>query len=141
LTVGAGLSLPGLSAATRPAPQGFRSGARLFVAPMEWNLDGFIAAEIQKQGLPVQLVVRREEAQLVMTSLYQGLGSHLIAPGHYIQVKIVSADGGKQVWFAEANDYAIFFGRLRQHGPGRAAKWIVKRISADFYEGGEGISR
>jgi hypothetical protein len=120
----------------RPDPASVPHGARLYVTPMEWNLDRFVTAEIQRQGLPLQLVARPEEADFVMTGLYQGLGSHFLSPGHYIQVKIVSTNGGKQVWFAEANDYALFFARMRHHGPGRAAGAIVKRLRLDMSASG-----
>ena len=131
-----GLTLLSLLEAKHPVSGNMPPGARLYIAPMEWNLDRFVAAEIRRQGLPVQLVSLPEEADFVMTSLYQNLGSHLIAPGHYIQVRIVSADGGNEVWFAEANDYAIVFARLRSHGPERAARSIVKRMRADLLEAG-----
>jgi hypothetical protein len=99
---------------------------------MEWNLDRFVAAEIRKQGLSVQLVALPAEADFVMTSLYQGLGSRLISPGHFIQVTIVATHGGNQVWRADASDYAVFFPRLRPHGPGRAAATIVKKLRNDM---------
>jgi hypothetical protein len=131
------LTLVGLLDAQKPVAPGLPAGAKLYVAPMEWNLDQFVTAEIQRQGVSVHLVARAEDADFVMTSLYQSLGSHLMSPGHYIQVKIVAAAGGKEVWFAEANDYALFFGRLRTHGPGRVAETIVKklhrRMSRDSY--------
>jgi hypothetical protein len=125
------LALAGLAEAQRPAPVGVPRDAKLYIAPMEWDLDRFVTAEIRKQDLPVEVVARPEEADFVMTSLYQGLGSHLISPGHYIQVAIAASSGGK-VWSAEANDYALFFGRLRPHGPGRAAAAIVKKLSVDM---------
>ena len=127
-----GLALAGLLGAKRPVSESMPPGARLYVAPMEWSLDRFVAAEIRKQGLAVQVVGRLEEADFVMTGFYQSLGSHMISPGHYIQVKIVAADGGKQVWGAEVNDYAVFFGRLRRHGPGRAAEAIAKKLRNDM---------
>lgn len=123
-----GLTLVGLAGAKEPVSASLPQGAKLYVAPMEWNLDRFVADEIRSQDLPVQLVTRPEEADFVMTSLYQALGSHLMSPGHYIQVRIVAADGGKQVWFAEANDYALLLGRLRMHGPSRAAREIVRKL-------------
>jgi len=95
---------------------------------MEWNLDQFIATEIQEQGVPVQVVANPKDADFVMTSFYQGLGSRLIAPGHYIQVKISAAGSNEPVWFAESGDYAVFFGRLRPHGPARAAKAVVRKL-------------
>jgi hypothetical protein len=114
--------------AKRPVPAIMSPDAKLYVAPMEWELDRFVSEEIRKQGLPLQLVGTEDQADFVMTSLYQSLGSHFIAPGHYIQVKIVEANGGKRVWGDEVNDFAVFFGRLRHHGPGRAAGSIVKKL-------------
>jgi hypothetical protein len=107
-------------------------GAKLYVAPMEWNLDRFVVAEVQRQALPVELVHTPEQADFVMTSLYQKLGTHMIAPGHCIQVKIVDIGSGKSVWANEVNDFAIFFGRVRRHGPGRAAEDIIKRLRANL---------
>ena len=69
---------------------------------MEWNLDRFLTDEIRRQGLSIQVVVRPEDTDFVMTGLYQQLGSRFISPGHYILVKIVAANGDKQVWFADA---------------------------------------
>jgi hypothetical protein len=115
-----------VAGAKRPAS--ISPEAKLYVAPMEWGLDRFVAAEIVRQGLPVQLVSSEDQADFVMTSLYQSLGSHLIAPGHYIQVKIVATGGGEPVWADEVNDFAVFFGRLRRHGPRKAAESIVKKL-------------
>lgn len=112
-----------------PKQEGIPTGARLFVAPMEWNLDRFLVSEIGRQGLPLQMVARPDEADFVMTSLYQSLGSHLMSPGHYIQVKIAGTADGRQVWFTESNDYALFFGRLRPHGPQRVAEEVVRKLN------------
>lgn len=109
--------------------EGLPPGARLFVAPMEWNLDRFLVSEMERQALPVKMVTRAEDADFVMTSLYQSLGSHLMSPGHYIQVKISGSADGRQVWFTESNDYALFFGRLRPHGPKRVAEEVVRKLN------------
>jgi hypothetical protein len=95
---------------------------------MEWNLDQFVSDEIRRQGLPVELVSTEDQADFVMTSLYQKLGSHLMAPGNYIQVRITDAEDGSTVWANEVNDFAVFFGRLRRHGPRKAAEAIVKKL-------------
>jgi hypothetical protein len=113
----------------READSTVPSGAKIYVAPMEWNLDRFVTAEIEKQGLPVRVVAKPEESDFIMTGVYQNLGSRMISPGHYIQVQIEAADGGKQVWSAEANDYALFFGRLRPHGPRKAAEEVVRKLN------------
>jgi len=127
--VAACFALAGQLEAQRPGPGSLPPGAKLYVAPMEWNLDRFVTEQIREQGLALNLVARPEDADFVMTCLYQTLGSHYMSPGHYIQVKIVAARGGKQVWSADANDYALFFGRLRPHGPARAAAAIVRKLS------------
>jgi len=102
--------------------------AKLYVAPMEWNLDQFVSDEIRRQGLPVELVSAEDQADFVMTSLYQKLGSHFNAPGNYIQVRVTAAEDGSTVWTNEVNDFAVFFGRLRRHGPRKAAEAIVRKL-------------
>ena len=121
------LSPVGHLEAKRPVAPGMAAGAKLYVAPMEWNLDRFVTAEIRRQCLPVELVAAPSQADFVMTSLYQKLGTHMISPGHYIQVRIASA-GGNTVWAGEVNDFALFFGRLRAHGPRKAAEGIVNQL-------------
>jgi hypothetical protein len=122
------LTLPGAPGSKRAPTFSISPEARLYVAPMEWNLDRFVIAEIQRQGLPLQLVTSEDQADFVMTSLYQSLGSHMIAPGHYIQVRITAVEDGSPVWADEVNDFAVFFGRLRRHGPHKAAETIVRKL-------------
>jgi hypothetical protein len=119
--------------AKRPLPAILSPDAKLYIAPMEWGLDGFIGDEIRRQGLPVQLVGTEDQADFVMTSLYQKLGTHLMAPGNYIQVRIVAAGGDRPVWGGEVNDFAVFFGRLRRHGPRKAAESIVRKLRNSLY--------
>jgi hypothetical protein len=125
------------SEAKRPIPKNLPSGAKLFVAPMDWNLDGFIRSGIIKKGLPVALVGRPQDADYVMTASAMKLGSRLLSPGRDFQVKIEAADTGSQIWSAEASDYATFFARLRSHGAGRAANSIVRQLRNRFFKPGE----
>ena len=131
-----GLLATGVLEAQSSAAVSAASVAKLYVAPMEWNLDRFVSDEIRRQGLPVDLVTTQAEADLVMTGLYQKLGSHFIAPGNYIQVRITAAADGKTVWANEVNDFAVFFGRLRRHGPRKAAEAIVKKLRHTLREFG-----
>ena len=131
-----GLLATGVLEAQSSAAVSAASVAKLYVAPMEWNLDRFVSDEIRRQGLPVDLVTTQGEADLVMTGLYQKLGSHFIAPGNYIQVRITAAADGKTVWANEVNDFAVFFGRLRRHGPRKAAEAIVKKLRHTLREFG-----
>jgi len=110
------------------------NGANLFIVPMEWDLDGYIRAELRKNGLPVHLVERPEDADYIMTGSSVKLGSRLLAPGRDFQVQISEARGGAPVWSAGASDYATFFARLRSHGATRAAKTIVQKLRNRFYK-------
>jgi hypothetical protein len=110
------------------------NGANLFIVPMEWDLDGFIRAEVRKNGLPVHLVERPEDADFIMTGSSVKLGSRLLAPSRDFQVQISEAHGGAPVWTAGASDYATFFARLRSHGATRAAKTIVLKLRNRFYK-------
>jgi hypothetical protein len=122
------ITFPHSLQAQESAPPTVSSGPKLYVAPMDWNLDRFVTAEIERQGLPVQVVAHPEGADFVMTADYQSLGSHFLTPGHYIRARMLSADGRRQVWSGDANDYGIFFGRMRHHGPSRAARTIVRGL-------------
>ncbi len=128
-TIALTLCLAALASAQKPAVAPLPAGAKLYVAPMEWNLHQFVTAEIQRQTLPVQLVERPEDADFVMSSHYQSLGSHFMSPGHYVQVQIVASKDGKEIWYTDANDYALFFGRLRPHGPNRVAEEVVRKLN------------
>jgi hypothetical protein len=101
---------------------------------MEWNLDELIRAEVRRNGLPVHLVSRREDADFIMTGTSVKLGSRLLSPSRDFQVQIVAAASGTEVWSAEASDYATFFARLRSHGTGRAAKVLVRKLRNRFFK-------
>jgi hypothetical protein len=52
--------------AVAPGPPRLGADRRLYVSPMEGNLDGFIAAEIIKEHLPVQIVLDDNDVDLVL---------------------------------------------------------------------------
>jgi hypothetical protein len=127
------LSLPLLAApeVKRPTSGTIWRDARIYIAPMEWQLDHYVIEEIRRQGLAVQVVDSEREADFVMISSYQALGSRIAGPGHFVQVRILASDGSA-VWRGEVNDFAIVFGRLRRHGPRRAAEGIVKKLRSNL---------
>ncbi len=43
------------------------SGSKLFIAPMQGELNGFIATEVLKQKLPVTIVTDDKDADFVLT--------------------------------------------------------------------------
>jgi hypothetical protein len=109
------------------------AGAKVYIAPMEWQMEQFITAEIRRQALPVNLVASPSEADFVMTGSAEKLSSHFMAPGRCFHVTVATADGSHTVWSGEGDDYAMVFGRFRSHGPGRAARSIVDALRARYF--------
>src|SRR5579862_5186820 len=52
-------------------------GAKLFIAPMDGGLDGFIATEVVKQKIPVSVVTDEKDADYVL------VGASLKADDHW----------------------------------------------------------
>ena len=88
------------------------AGARIYIEPMEWQMEQHLAREIQRQAVPVHLVANPEEADYVLNGFAEKLSSHFLSPGRCFQVKIETADHSRTIWTGEADDYAMVFGRL-----------------------------
>jgi len=110
------------------------AGSRIYIAAMEWQMEQHIAAEIQRQHLPLTVVSDPAQADFVMTGRAEKLSSHMLAPGRNFKVTLAPAGGSGTVWTGEADDYATFFGRLRSHGPARAARVIVSSLRGRFFK-------
>jgi len=109
------------------------AGARIYIEPMEWQMEQFITAEIRRQGLPVEIVANPYAADLVMKGSAEKVSSHLMSPGRCFRVTLVTANGSDPVWSGEGDDYATVFARLRSHGPARAARAIVASMRNRFF--------
>ena len=113
-------------------------GAKIFITPMDKNLDGFITAEIQKQKVPIEVVLNQEDAQFVLAGFSQMTGSHwaeqvatTVFGGkdkYEAECKLVSADGKTLIWSGEAGDRSLFLGALRRGGQRKVAERIVKQM-------------
>lgn len=136
-----GVKLPALAllfCATLAAQQKIAPGSKVFITPMDRNLDSFIVAEIQKQKLPVEVVLQQPHAQYILTGFSQITGSHWaeqVATSIFggkdkyeASVKMVSADGTRLIWAGEAGDRSILFGAFRRGGQRKVASRIVKEM-------------
>jgi len=112
---------------------GLPAGAKIFIAPMEWQMEQHLASEIRRQGLPVELVADEAAADYVMTGSAEKLSSHFMAPGRSFHIILTRLDGSQTVWTGEGDDYATVFGRLRSHGPARAARTIVEGLRNRYF--------
>jgi hypothetical protein len=118
-------------------------GTKIFITPMDKNLDGFITAEIQKQKVPIVVVLKQEEAQYVLTGFSQITGTHWaeqVAASVFggkdkyeAECKLVTADGSKLMWSGEAGDRSILFGALRVGGQRKVAERLVDQMKHDLF--------
>jgi hypothetical protein len=132
-----------LTALSMAAQSKIPAGSTIFVTPMEKNLDSFLVAEIQKQKLPVKIVLNQQEAQFVLTGFSQMTGSHWaeqVATSVFggkdkfeASVKMVSADGKTLVWSGEAGDRSILFGAFRRGGQRKVAERIVREMKQTIF--------
>ena len=134
-----------LVAAAQQPTKSIPRGSKIFITPMEKNLDGFLTAEIQKQKLPIEIVLKQEDAQYVLTGLSQMTGSHWaeqVATSIFggkdkfeAECKLVTADGKALIWAGEAGDRSIVFGALRRGGQRKVAERLMKQMRESLFQG------
>src|SRR6266699_4482430 len=96
------------------------AGSKLFIAPMDGGLDGFIAAEVMKQKLPVIVVSDEKTADYILT------GASLKADDKWYNtvfggkdknegnVKLLSVKEKTLLWAGEAGDRSLMWGGFRR---------------------------
>jgi hypothetical protein len=119
-------------------------GSKIFIAKMEGNLDGFIPPEIQRQKVPLTVVLDEKDADYILTGMSQKAGSawyDVIAGGVIAgkdkieaNVQLVSVRDRKLVWSGEAGDRSVLFGALRRGGERKVAERIVKDMKAQVFQ-------
>ena len=119
-----------------PRPQ---SGSRLFIAPMEGNLNGFLATEIVKQKLPVLLVTDEKEAQFILTGAAMPGDNkwyHSIFGGKDKtegNVQMISVSARQVIWAGEAGDRSLLWGNFRRGGQRKVADRIVSKMKDELF--------
>jgi hypothetical protein len=117
--------------------------SKVFIAPMEGQLDGFIPPEIQKRHLPIRVILDENQADFIMTGMTSRAGSawyDVIAGGviagkdkFEANVKLVSVKDKTLVWSASAGDRSVVFGAFRRGGQRKIAERIVKQMEKDLF--------
>jgi hypothetical protein len=109
--------------------------AKIYIEKMDEGLDGYIQAEFVKKSVPLQIVTKEEDADLVMTgnaanqkrSWHEGWLSpdrdH--ATGN---VTIVERSTGKFLWASEAGDRSLWWGAMKRGGARKVADRIVNNL-------------
>jgi hypothetical protein len=119
-------------------PQPPVAGSRVFVAPMEGNLDGFISAEILKQKLPLVVVTSDAQADLVMTGLNLKQDDHWYNAAwggkdkNEGSVKLIGVHNKAVIWAGDAGDRSLLFSFYRRGGLSKVAERLVKQMQKDL---------
>ena len=115
-------------------------GSKRFVAPMEGNLQGFIAAEILKKKMPLVVVTDEKDADFVLT------GASIKADDKWYNtifggkdknegnVQLISVKDRQMVWAGEAGDRSLWWGGMRRGGERKVADRIVKQMRDDLFK-------
>jgi hypothetical protein len=121
-------------------PKNVPAGSKIFVAPMDGSLDGFIAAEILKQKLPLVLVTSDTQADFVMT----GMNVNVKGEDHWYNatwggkdknqgsVRLMGVQSKALVWAGDAGDRSSLFNAYRPGGLSKVAEKIVKQMGKDL---------
>lgn len=118
----------GAAAQTSPS---LNCGAKIFIASMPDDLDGYIRAEFVKQHVPLTIVMDKGVANFVMTGANKEVQSHWYHGGvsdrNSGDITIIDTHGNF-VWAATAGDRNIWWGNLAKHGPEKVAGRIVDKL-------------
>jgi hypothetical protein len=115
------------------------AGAKIYIAPMEGGLDGFIAPEILKKHIPVVVVTQEADAEYVLS------GQSLKADDHWYNtvfggkdknegnVRLLSIKDRTMVWAGEAGDRSLWWGNLKRGGQRKVADRIAQQMKKDLF--------
>ena len=135
LLVSASLCIAGDIPVSRVPP-----GSKIFIAPMDGNLNGFIAPEIMKKKLPLVVVIDEKDADFILT------GASIKADDKWYNtvfsgkdenegnVQLISVKDRQMVWAGEAGDRSIWWGGLRRGGQRKVADRIVQQMREDLFK-------
>lgn len=116
---------------------------QLYISPMEGSLDGFIAAEIIKQRIPVTVVVEESNADLILVgkSIKADDKWYAIAFGsakdkNEGNLRIIDPKTKTMVWAGEAGDRSLVYGMYKRGGQRKVAERLVKRMKEEYFRSG-----
>jgi hypothetical protein len=114
-------------------------GSRIYVAPMEGKLDGFISAELVKKKLPIVVVIDEKDADFIITGasikgddkwFHSVFGTG--KDKNEANIQVVSVKERAVIWAGEAGDRSLFWGNMRRGGQRRVADRLVDKLKSDL---------
>lgn len=116
------------------------NGARVFIAPMEGGLDGFIAAELLKQKIPVVVVIDESLADFIIGGVSLKADSHWYDAAFGTgkdknegNIRILNVKNKQMIWAGEAGDRSLLIPFYRRGGERKIADRIVKSMKKDLF--------
>ena len=114
-------------------------GSKVFIAPMDGNLHGFIAPEIVKKKLPLTVVTEEGAADFILAGASIKADDkwyHSVFGGkdkNEGNVQLISIKEKTMVWAGEAGDRSLWWGGIRRGGQRKVADRIVKKMKEDLF--------
>lgn len=125
--------LMGLAAATVLAAQ-IPTKARIYLAPMDGSFEGFIAAEIVKQRLPLVVVNSEAGADFIMSGAAVAADAKWFYSKDHTEgnIRVYDARSHRLVWADEAGDRSLMpFAGWRRGNRRKVAERIVSKLAAN----------
>ena len=113
--------------------------SRIYVAPMEGKLDGFIAAELVKKKLPIIVVIDEKDADFIITGasirgddkwFHSVFGTG--KDKNEANIQVVSVKERAIIWAGEAGDRSMWWGNMKRGGQRRVADRLVDKLKSDL---------
>jgi hypothetical protein len=113
--------------------------SKIFIAPMENGLDGFLGPELIKKRLPIVIVIEEKDADYVLT------GAVIKADDKWFNtvfggkdknegnVRLLDVKNKQIIWAAEAGDRSLWWGGFKRGGERKVADRIVKQMMKDLF--------
>src|SRR4051794_7849385 len=98
------------------------AGSKIYIAPMEGGLDGFLAPEILKQHLPLTITTDEAAADYVLVGNSQKADDHWYNVAfrnggkdkNEGNVRLLDTKNKTMVWAGEAGDRSLLFSQIRR---------------------------
>jgi len=117
-----------------------QKNSKIFIAPMQGELDGFIAAEIVKKKIPLVVVSDETQADYVLS------GASLKADDRWYNtvfggkdknegnVRLLDVKTKQMVWAGEAGDRSLVWGGFKRGGERKVADRIVEQMKKQLFK-------
>jgi hypothetical protein len=124
------------------------NGAKVFIEEMAEDLDGYIRAEIVSKKVPLTVVIKREDAHLVMTGSSTGNEKRswhegwLTAEKDHSTGNVMVFDRASKamLWASEAGDRSLWWGSLARGGQRKVASRLVDKLKDSIARQGQVLS-